>query len=177
MGYSTGEKSIEPMLPYLDDMLEAEPGDGCTWPCDEYNLRNTAHKIRQAMFAVQYYEKYTRYHDLRDQYQIREHVGWIEARWKKKVPKKRARELVMTRYSSLSEIVGATIENMHATKEIHFESADLSDLELEKLYQWGQQQDPAWHVINHETLGISITCRGDVDPIFYWKPEGEEKDE
>lgn len=172
MSYNTSKGVIKRSQAYLDAMLEARRTH--SWPADHpFQL---AYKIREAMYAVQKYSEYARYHDLREFFRIRPGTGWVEAQYIGPpiggITTYTPQSMQVSEATDIRHVVGACIKFGVKADELVFPNAQLNVEDLKMLYKWSHKEEhgPIWHIIFHDP-GVTMTRRHGVDKLFIWTPE------
>lgn len=173
MTYNISKSVVVRMKRYLDDMLEAKRN--LTWPSERPD--SLAYRIREALAAVQHYDDYTRYHDLRHNFQISAQQGYVEAKWIGigGVNDPEATEvlapdrIVLDEIESIQGVVGSAVKMEARADEIYYPNVHPTETEKRVLYDWTKQT--RWKFIDQEDEGITLTRRR-VDDILIWQPGG-----
>lgn len=159
------------MKRYLDDMLESKRN--LTWPSERPD--SLAYRIREGMAAAQHYDEFTRYHELRANFQISAQKGYVEARWIGAGGWGREQEeevlapdrLVLDEVTSIQGVVGAAVKMEARADEIYFPKVQPTEAQKKVLYDWTQGN--RWVFLDQEDQGITLTRRR-VDDMLVWRP-------
>lgn len=182
MGYNTTYGPPRRMSDHLDELLRRE--ETVRFATD--NPHSLAYKLREAIYASQFHEKYEHYHKLGDWYTFRvksDHV-LCEYQHTRPMTLKEAKESepedATPDQSGLSEmqipeaedlmgVVNATLQRGDSYDELKFPNATLMATHLERLYNFAEGK--GWSIITHGDEGITLTKREVPDEITYTPEE------
>lgn len=147
------------------------------------NPSSLAYRLREAIYASQFHEKYEHYHELSALYTFEERDGEVRARFRGMRPKQVETEegepvepedvpgrpaMTVQEATTLEGVVGAAMQHGNGTNEIRFPGAILSTRQKEKLFAWAEEND--WQIIDQDEGGLTLT-RKEVPPEITWRPE------
>lgn len=177
MGYN---KTIGPprrMKEFLEKLLSRKRS--MSFATD--NPSSLAYKLREAIHASQFHDKYEHYHRVSSLYKFEEHPGEVRAVYvgvkprtvkegedgeaEQEAPERPA--MNVEEVQTLEGVVGAAMEYGGSTDEIRFPNAVLPPGQKEKLFAWTDEND--WRIIDQDEGGLTLTRR-DVPEEITWSP-------
>lgn len=179
MGYNT---TIGPPR-RMEEFLERLKKHRKTMEFATQNPSSLAYKLREAIYASQFHDRYEHYHELNSLYTFEERAGKVVAQYRgvdpKQVETKEGEPLepepaperpAMTvgEAKTLEGVVGAAMQHGGGTEEIRFPNAILPTRQKEKLFAWAAEND--WEIIDQDEGGLTLT-RKDVPSEITWRPE------
>lgn len=165
MSYSRSSRTIERVLPLLDDMLLAD-GERA-WPAKHPS--KLAYQLREAMFTATQFPEFRKYASLRERYIIRAHAGEVVAEPRVKTAtesiKYAVSKLSLDDVLTVEQAIGAAAK--HHVEELHLPNfPDQDEEELARLFRWTDSNSV--HIISHYGAGITLTHRHPGD--LKWMP-------
>lgn len=175
MGYNTSIGPPRRMEEYLNRLLENR--ETVDFAADD--PPSLAYKLREAIHASGYHDRYEHFEKLGELYEFKALDGRVRARYigpedpdivegVEETPP--SQPMTIQEAQDLTSVVGAAMEVADKTDEIRFPNAILGETMKERLYGWATEN--GWKIIDHEEAGITLTKRDVADSIV-WRPEDE----
>lgn len=193
MGYNTTIGPPRRMEAYLKKLLNRK--ETIRFATDDPH--SLAYRLREAIYASQFHEKYEEYYKLRDMYTFRDKGDHVLADYQRVFPveaiegEDEAPELEdiepedapeyrpddegptkmeVPEAESVMEVVNVAINRGEEYRELVFPNATLMAQHLERLHGFTESND--WKIISHGEDGVTLT-REQVPDEITWTPDEE----